>query len=360
MNNLNAIQQNVKGRFPRYVAGGIDANDFERILPRVDSWDSWLDLLHQFGDERLQLAEGALEQGHRLTAGEYFVQAALYFHFAQLAYFENDDRKLHMRELSIRTFRNSLELIDPPIRRLEIPFEDITLNAHLRLPRIPKKPGCIFLLPGVDSTKEEMHTFEKVFLDRGIATLSFEGPGQGETWKAMPLVDDYERALIVGIDYLQKQVHEIDAEKIAVYGRSMGGYLAPRSAAFEARIKAVISAGGLYDFSHWEQIPTHVKHNFRYAWKLKTIAEAGQRAKNISLQGLIEKIKCPLLIIHSEKDLAFPSEGAKRMAAEAKGHARLVIYKEGTHVCDNITYKYRPFVADWTFDQLYGFKEYNI
>jgi alpha-beta hydrolase superfamily lysophospholipase len=352
MNSLNAVQQNVSKRFPRYVAGGMDPNDFERILPLVDSWDRWLDLLRQFGDERVQLAEQATREGHRLTAAEAFVQAALYYHFGQLAYFENDVRKQQMRNLSVKTFQRGSGWIDPPVKRLEISYEGVRLVGHLRVPKGFAKPGGVFLLPGVDSTKEEMHTFEKYFLDRGVATLAFEGPGQGETVDVLAMTEDYERALSVTIDFLEKEVHEIDATRLAVYGRSMGGHLAPRAAAFEPRIKAVISAGGIYDLSYWDKLPTGVKHNFRYAWRLKTLEEAARRARRVSLEGIVEKIQCPFLVLHSGQDATFPPEGARRMAKEARCPTQLVIYEEGTHVCDNITYKYRPLVADWTADQL--------
>lgn len=352
MNSLNPVQKNVTGRFPRYVAGGIDPNDFNRILPTVNSWDDWMTSLLEYGHERIGLAEAALEQGHAFSAGNAFVQASIYYHFGQIAYFENDERKLEASRLSVEAFCRGAALIDPPAQRLEIPFRGISLVANLRVPTGSGRPGCVFLLPGVDSSKEEMYTFEAFFLDRGMATLAFEGPGQGETRPKLGMIDDYEAALSTAIDHLETHCPMIDSDRIAVYGRSMGGYLAPRAAAFEPRIRAVISAGGIYDLTNWDQIPTHVQHNFRHAWGLATLAEARNRAPSVSLQGIVENVRCPFLIVHSGHDQAFPSEGAHRMAQEAQGPTKLVIYEEGTHVCDNITYKYRPLVADWTCDQL--------
>lgn len=352
MTDMNPVQANVLGRFPRYVAGGIDPNDFNRILPNVDSWDSWLSQMIAFADERVVLAEAALSKERHLSAGNAFIQAAAYYHFAQIAYFEDDVRKLEASKMSVNSFKKGAALVRPPVERLEVPFDGINLVGNLRVPTGQRPAGCVFLLPGVDSSKEEMHSFEAYFLERGLATLAFEGPGQGETRSKLPMIDDYERALSTMIDHLASNAPMVDADRIVVYGRSMGGYLAPRAAAFEPRIKAVVSAGGIYDLSYWDRLPEHVKHNFRHAWGLATLDEARARAPKVSLEGIASQVACPFLIIHSGQDKAFPPEGAYRMADEAGGPTQLVIYDEGTHVCDNITYKYRPLVADWACEQL--------
>ena len=38
----------------------------------------------------------------------------------------------------------------------------------------------MIMIPGLDSTKEELRSTEDLFLERGIATFSVDGPGQGE------------------------------------------------------------------------------------------------------------------------------------------------------------------------------------
>ena len=62
------------------------------------------------------------------------------------------------------------------------------------------------------------------------------------------MIVDFERATSAVIDYLEKSSH-VDANRLGVFGPSMGGYLAPRSAACDTRIKACTFAGGMYDRS---------------------------------------------------------------------------------------------------------------
>ena len=85
-----------------------------------------------------------------------------------------------------------------------------------------------------------METNERVFLERGMATLAFDGPGQGEAEYDLAICPEYERPVGAVIDWLSKRT-DIDSEKLGIWGVSLGGYYAPRAAAFDHRIKACIS-----------------------------------------------------------------------------------------------------------------------
>jgi 2,6-dihydroxypseudooxynicotine hydrolase len=268
-----------------------------------------------------------------------------------LGYFEDIDRKLELKKKSMETYARGLDFVIPPIKKLEIPYDGIKMAAHLRLPSEQGHFPLIICLPGVDSTKEEYHAFTEVFLKRGLATLVLEGPGQGETWFSRVMTEDYEVGISTAIDYIET-IPQIDTNKIAMYGRSMGGHLAPRVAARDSRLKAVVSAGGIYEMSYWDGLADSVKHNFRHAWGYETFEEARERAIQTTLEGIIPKIKCPFLIVHSRNDKSFPASGAERMKSEAKCETELLIYEEGTHVADNIRYKYQRYVSDWFLTKL--------
>jgi 2,6-dihydroxypseudooxynicotine hydrolase len=55
--------------------------------------------------------------------------------------------------------------------------------------------------------------------------------------------------------------------------------------------------------------------------------------------------------VTGKRDRIVPWEQTKRIADEAP-HGQWVLYDDGTHVCNNIPYKYRPLVADWMRDKL--------
>ncbi len=112
--------------------------------------------------------------------------------------------------------------------------------ANLRPPAENPRPAVVVLLPGLDSTKEEFFNWEGVFLARGLATVSLDGPGQGETGYTTHIRPDYEVAVGALLDHLRDR-RDLDLDRVGVAGVSLGGYYAARAGAFEPRIKAVVS-----------------------------------------------------------------------------------------------------------------------
>jgi dipeptidyl aminopeptidase/acylaminoacyl peptidase len=214
------------------------------------------------------------------------------------------------------------------------------------------KAPCVILAAGADSTKEEFCTLEDEFLNRGLATFSYDGPGQGTTWRLMKLRPDYEKPVAAVLDVLCAHP-KLDAARIGIWGRSFGGYAAPRAASFERRLKACISIGGFYDMGAiWHRFPGSTKEALQFGFGAASEAEAGERAKSFTISGVLGQLTCPFLIVHSGMDEVCPVAESESIKREAGGPTTLQVFAEGNHVCDNIPYKVRPLMADWMARQL--------
>src|SRR2546422_10811944 len=143
-----------------------------------------------------------------------------------------------------------------------------------------------------------------------------------------------------------------DAFPICICGVSLGGYLAPRCAAFEPRLKAVASCGGLHSLGDRNFVNEHHLRRFCHIWGAKDEADVRQKARGATLDGAAKNIRAPLLIVHGEKDNLIPPSDPYRTYEQASGPKRWVCYPEGNHVCNNIIYKYRPLVADFMVEHL--------
>jgi pimeloyl-ACP methyl ester carboxylesterase len=223
----------------------------------------------------------------------------------------------------------------------------------VRRPRAVDKAPLVVLIPGLDSTKEEFFHWEDVFLTRGMATLSVDGPGQGETGYQMPIRPDYEATVAAILDAVSAHVQgDVDLERVGAAGVSMGGYYAPRAAAFEPRIRAVAGVSGPYDMgAHWDALPSLTRETLQHHTGAGSPEEARAKAGELSLEGVAERIAQPCLVITGRHDRLIPWEDTKRIADEAP-NATWVLYDDGNHVCNNIPYKYRPLVGDWMAEQL--------
>ena len=90
--------------------------------------------------------------------------------------------------------RRFLAAVDPS----RSPYDDTVLRPFLRLPRGVERPPCVILIGGANSNMINMHAVSEYYLDRGMATVGFDGPGQGEfrarTGRVLR-VEDFDRAL---------------------------------------------------------------------------------------------------------------------------------------------------------------------
>jgi 2,6-dihydroxypseudooxynicotine hydrolase len=195
--------------------------------------------------------------------------------------------------------------------------------------------------------KEELHSYGDDFLRRGMAVLAIDGPGQGEMEFDYPMRHDFEVPVRYAIDYLESRP-DVDASRVGMMGVSLGGYYAPRAAAFERRLKAVIANAGGYDFeSHFERLPQLTRDAFTHRSGSANESEARTKLATFNLQGVMEKITTPLLIIMGRLDRLIPPADGERMVKEAGGEAELWMFEDGNHVNNNIVYKHRPQQADW-------------
>ena len=335
----------------RFTAQGVDYNDFVPTNSQSETWDAWLDAWCDTGVMHAQLAREAEAQHRFLSAGEAWVRAALCYHFAKFVWMVDMDKYRATADKAVSSLYAAHKHLDPTAERIEMLLDGKPMAANLRRPSGHDHPPLVILLPGLDSTKEEFYNWENVFLKRGLATLSLDGPGQGESGYHSHIRPDYEVAVGTALDTLAGRSN-INLKRAGVVGVSMGGYYAPRAAAFEPRLKAVATIGGPYNFGDcWDQLPLLTRETFVHHSGAANQTEARQVALKLSLEGVAAQVVQPMLVIFGKLDRLIPWQQAERLAAEAP-KARLVMYPDGNHVCNNLPYKYRPLVGDWMSEQL--------
>ena len=181
-----------------------------------------------------------------LRASEYY-RASYFFDRADLT----GSFLLSAWEATRRTFRAGLDHIDLDVDLVSVPYADTTLTGYLFRPQQAEaRPyPTVVTVAGYDSPIEEYYAFNVVGgTKRGYAVLMVDGPGQGSALYEKGLVfrHDYEAVFGAILDFAVERP-EVDRERIALSGRSFGGYLAPRAACFERRARAVIADPGQYD-----------------------------------------------------------------------------------------------------------------
>jgi dienelactone hydrolase len=339
---------------PRFTMNGVTAGDFERITSGLERWADWCAAWSAVAAEHEQLGRDALAAGRTKTAGAHLSQAAVYYHFAKFLFVDDLDQMRTAHMAAVRCLDDALPYLDPPGQRIEIPFEGSQLVGILRQPPGQGPHPVILMIPGLDSTKEELRSTEELFLERGVATFSVDGPGQGEAEYDLAIRGDWEVPGAAFIDRLAAEP-SLDAERIGVWGVSLGGYYSPRVASGDDRVKACVALAGPYTFADgWDSRPMLTQEAFRVRSKSPDMAAAQAAAAELSMEGRAELIRCPLLAVTGKRDRLIPWEHAARLVKEASGPAELLLLEEGNHGCANLAPFHRYLTADWVAEQLGG------
>jgi dienelactone hydrolase len=274
----------------------------------AESWHvEWLRIA-EHNDRRGDEEEKA---GHIRTAMNCWLRAADYYRSAEFWLLPDDPRRLATFERCERASRKWLRYVGG--EAVEIPYErDISMPAYFIRPRAEgKNEGkwpVLISFGGLDSFKDELWFMTgRGAVQRGIAVLMVDGPGQGGTLRRHKVPTRYDYEVPVGrcIDFLLKR-NDVDGARIAVSGSSMGGYYAARAGSKEHRLAACISHGAIWDIEQRfrDRGESHALANhMKWVFGVKSMAEAIAKAKPFKLEGVLEEMRCPYLVLHGGHDV---------------------------------------------------------
>ena len=343
-----------------FVEWGFRPADVRRTTERIKVPGAVVKEWVRTASQEEELARAAEASGHPESAAEFYYRAALYYGPACGVIHANTPRKRELYQRLVYCYTKFTELFNEAyVRRVEIPFENGKTIPGI-LQTVPGKANapCVLVVPGMDTIKEYMPSpYHNPFRRRGMATLTIDGPGQGEsnireTWVTL---DNFERAGSATIDYLETRP-EVDANRIGAYGWSMGSYWAPRIAAHDSRVKAVVGAMGVY-----QQKDTIFKHgkpayraNYMYMSNVYDEDAFDAMTAQMTLEPLVDRIKCPTLLAMGEFDELCPLEDGEELFDLLKCPKELWVFENETHTFGGRLPDFYLFVADWMRDALDG------
>lgn len=316
---------------------------------------------------------GAKAAGWKLSAAGHYMRAATYYFIGE-RFVGLGPKKIELYENCLRCFRAGIKDRFPNIERVEVPYQHegkaTTLPAwYMKAPGDGPKPTVVFF-DGLDSTKELSILFGGVELAlRGINTMAIDGPGQGEALRLqnIPSRPDYEVPGAAAYDYVASR-KDVDPKRVAIMAYSMGGYYAPRVAAFEKRYAACIAWGGHYDYhATWitrrkilESGGTKVSApHFQLAWVMgmPDMDSAMKKCEAYKLEGVANKITCPFLVTHGEEDSISPVANAQLLydaVSSKKKTLKIFTAEEGgaEHCQGDNRFLGATYVADWIAENL--------
>jgi dienelactone hydrolase len=359
---------------------GIEIDEVNRVgralADRVGDDAGWFEEWARMGEKIEARGREALRAGHKLTAASCFMRATRYYQTGERFIQPRSQRSMDVYARSVTLFKDAAAMIRRPrIEPVEVPYENTSLPGLLVHPDreatgARPAPAMIFF-DGFDVTKELQYGYGIPDLAaRGVGCLIVDGPGNGESvrFRNLPLIAETEDYATPAYEYLAAR-EEFDPTRIGVMALSLGGYYAPRAAALEPRFACCVAWGAQWDYHEiWarrlEELdsgkvlslsvpPEHLQ----WVLGVSDRAAALKKLEGFRLDGIVQKMACPFLLLHGAGDEQIPLELAEKLfeAAGSKQKALKVFSRDegGFHHCqvDNVTIGVH-YMFDWIADVL--------
>ena len=349
------------------AACGMEASaDFAAIRERVKKYADIEPAFANTARRREAKAKAAEADGALVTARDNYFMAAIHWGSAQWSRYENDETNLAFNKSKREAYMNYVRLAAHKIEPVFIPLNGGQMPGWFHLPpnykggRIP----VVISFPGMDTYKEVFVALKgDRWLERGIAVLALDGPGQAEC-RVMGLTVSMENWTQVGkaaVDWLMQRP-EIDPEKIGAFGNSFGSFFVTIATANEPRIKAcVANSNNLEPGFHtiFEEASISYKKRFMYMAGFTDEAKFDAFRKTLTWEGHSTKIKVPYLCVTGEHDELSPIVHSERMLKGMTNPRLFVVYQDARHTigsCPSVNMGPHPptLVADWMVARLAG------
>ena len=190
---LGAARQMPSWAKLQFLSHGVTSEELERVLGRVNGLESWSDEWEALGRAHEQGGRDALALNRPREAAQHFLAASAAYNFAQYVVFMDAERKKGLHRSCVRAYANAAPHFEVPARSFEVPFRKRIVRGYLRVPEGDGPRPVIVMFNGTNAVKEELHWWGDAFLARGMAVVTFDGPGLGETFHRLGNVAEPRR-----------------------------------------------------------------------------------------------------------------------------------------------------------------------
>jgi pimeloyl-ACP methyl ester carboxylesterase len=224
----------------------------------------------------------------------------------------------------------------PPRRTPEslgVPFSDVrfpTANGRMLhgwwIPCDDTRRPTLILVHGWGRNAERMLPYIAILRPMGYHLLAFDARHHGASDRdGHASMKKFSEDIRAALDMLAGQP-EVDADRVGVLGLSVGGSAAIHAAAYEPRLRAVVTVGA---FAHPRE--AMLEMGFGKFWLAPAMPlvfrfmqwRVGAKFDDLAPERQIARIAGQVLVIHGERDTVVPVSDAHRLARAGDAHTEL-------------------------------------
>ena len=279
----------------QFTSHGVSPEDLDDLLGRVESLESWTSAWEALGRTHERRGQDALTWGRTDEAARRFLAASAAYNFAQYVVFLDRERKRALHDSCVRAYAAAAPHFAVPARPFEAPFRNRLVRGWLRVPPGEGPRPVVVIFNGTNAVKEELHWWSEALAARGIAAITFDGPGLGETFHRLGHVAEPRPVGVAIMNHIESHP-ELDPEAVAYMGLSLGGYCAIRMAAHDPRVRAVAAVSPPFSAEVYWNVTLHAMRRELAALYDLPIEEMDRHIPRITLAGTLPGFDRPLMV----------------------------------------------------------------
>lgn len=326
----------------------------------------------KMADKLTGLAEEDITAGRLFSAGNKLKRTAIYYQTGERMQAHGSPGRAETYNKAVGNFLKGCQLADDPVTLVKIPYEGKEISGLFhKAPGDGPKP-CVVYCNGLDSMKEMlwMGGLPYALAKRGIHTLCVDQPGTGDALRLhdLPATPQSEKWASKWVDYLETRADVLN-DKIGMTGISLGGHFAPRAVAYEPRFASGAAWGANHNWYEVQfgrmkregenPVPHYWQHVF-WVFGAKDMDDFLEKARDMNLNGHMDRIKVPFLVTHGVKDRQISPDYANQtydqLVNSPRRELKWFTEREGgvEHVgADNHAFAI-DYIADWFAETLGG------
>ena len=320
--------------------------DLHITLAKIHSLTSWEDEWKKSGENDIT---NAVKSNEIATAKILYKKATAKFYLASLFSSSKSNEVMLFNKMR-KAYQSYGKLEEDKFEHISINFRGQQIYGYFRHPNPPHKVPLVLIIPALGAIKEEFDIVSEYFLKNNMATIIIDVPGFGETTGNMTL--DFEENCRAVISYLSER-NDILADKIISMGISLGAYWTMKLASKDRRLKLAIgiSTPALYH-EQWNKLPKHYWTYFQQYFGTKDLQSTREITEQLTLSGVMEKIECPVLLIHGKKDKISHHDAMEIFSNLVKASLTTKVYPDCGHGCFEEYEDILPYIIMWSKERL--------
>lgn len=347
------------------IAGSKNTRRDPDLLDSVKDYGPghWVYEWEAAGDQVQDFARKAEQSGDTARARKLFFEAAAYYTTASYPHLKNDAQAMRALNKARLSYQAGGRLLEVPLQTVRIRHGQKSFNAYLHLPAGPGPHPLVVQTMGSDIVKEQsLGVFSRHLAPRGIAMLSIDMPGIGESG-AFPLTASSDILHVAAVRAMRRHP-SVDGNRIAVMGASFGGHPAARilfrkdlPLAGSISICGPLDSAFLMEEDDYAKLPEMTLDAVKDRLGLsKEVAwdQFSERMSSFSLakQGLYDRtVETPFLVVTTHADPVAPLSDLKPLVHAAHNSHTVILYEQGH--CPDRDVRYAV-AADWLADLFTG------